>query len=243
MKNIGLTILTIALTATIACAQVGAELGLNMANMAIKSKAGTAKTSYKPGFAIGIPADIALGPHMYFQPGAFFEMSGCKFAGPPTGKYAINTVTIPLNFEYKSGEKCGSRFFVGIGPYIGYNVGGSYGTDAYGFVPATDVTLKIGTGKEDQLKALDIGAGINFGYILKVRLYARAHYQMGFTDLNPAADGTNTVKTSAFGITLGYLFGKCNPSGNVPGFKVKGGNHWRGMSKSKYSRKPRYPRQ
>jgi hypothetical protein len=246
MKHTGLTLLFIALMATTApreCrAQVGAELGLNMANLAIKSDGNSVKTTFKPGFAIGIPAGITVTPHVYFEPGLFFEMTGAKLTAQPTGKYSINTVTVPINIEFKTGEKCGGRFFIGIGPYIGYNVGGSYTANAYGILAATSVTLKIGTANTDDLKALDAGAGINFGYQLKMRLYARAHYQMGFVDLNPAADGNNSLKTSAFGVTVGYMFGRCDPYSRVKGFGSGGGNHWRGMSKAKYSTKRRYLR-
>jgi hypothetical protein len=236
MKNTGLTLLFVALMATTANAQVGFELGLNMANLAIKSNGTTLKTTYKPGFAIGIPANIALGQHFYFEPGLFYEMTGCKIPGPPVGKYSINTITVPLNFEYKTGEKCGNRFFIGIGAFIGYNVGGSVDN-------GSDIeTLTIGTATTDDLKALEFGADINLGYQLKKRLYARARYQLGLSNLSPDGADNNTIKSSAFGITVGYLFGRCESFGRAAGFGSGGGDHWRGMSKSKYSRKPRHLR-
>jgi hypothetical protein len=241
MKKIRLTLLLAVAVAT-AHAQVGFELGLNMANLAIKENNTSVPTKFKPGFAIGIPAGIMVSPHVYFEPGLFYDMTGCKLTGPPTGKYSINTITFPLNIEFKTGEKCGGRFFIGLGPFIGYNVGGSVTTDAYGVEPSTTTTLAIGTAKTDNLKMIEVGAGINFGYQLKKRIYARAHYQIGLTDLNPNSDGNNTLKSSAFGVTVGYLFGRCDPYRHVSGFGGGGGNHWRGMSKSKYSRKPRYER-
>lgn len=242
MKNTGLTLLFIAVMATTASGQVGFELGLNMANLAFKPSSPGFTTTYKPGFAIGIPADIALGRHIYFEPGVFYEMTGCKITSTPTGKYNITTITVPLNFQYKTGEKCGNRFFIGIGPYIGYNVGGNITYDSYDNFPAVTKTLKIGTDKTDALTEIEYGAGLNFGYLFKKRLYARAHYQMGLSNLIPDAPSNTSIKSSAFGITVGFLFGRCNSYGRAAGFGTGAGDHWRGMSKSKYSRKPRYMR-
>jgi len=241
MKNIGLTLLFVVSLATAANAQVGIEMGLNMANLAIKENGSTLKTKFKPGFGIGIPADLAVAPHVYFEPGLFYEMTGAKIADVYTGKYRINTITVPLNIEIKTGEKCGNRFFIGIGPYIGYNVGGSVTNDGDSNYNATSTTIKFDNAAGD-LKSIEFGAGLNFGFQLKIRLYARAHYQIGLTDLNATSDANNTLKSSAFGITVGYLFGRCDPYARVAGFGTGAGDHWRGMSKSKYSRKPRHMR-
>ncbi len=248
MKRKIFTLLFIIVAVTAAKGQVAFEMGLNMANLSIKendratNKSVKVPTGFKPGFAGGFAADIALGEHAYFQPGAFFEMMGCKLKTTPPGKYNINAITFPLNFEYKSGEKCGNRFFFGGGPYLSDNIGGSYEQDALGQLPAVSTTLKIGSASPSTLKALDFGIGLNLGYQLKKRLYGRLHYQVGLANLVPGADGNNSLKSSAFGVTIGFLFGKCDNFKHIPGFGNRSGTHWRGMSKSRYSRKIRHPR-
>jgi outer membrane protein with beta-barrel domain len=216
MKRIILSLASVAMIATAANAQlaIAPELGLNMANLTGKSGGSSVGTSMKAGVAVGAVIDLGITDNIYFQPGLFYEMTGCKFTGTPTAKYNINTITIPLNFEYKTGEEGGSRFFVGIGPYIGYNISGTYSIDAAGGIPSSSGTLKIGSAKPDasgnggdDIKALDFGAGVNVGYLLANGFYARVHYQMGFAELNPVGDANNSMKASGLGVTVGYYFG------------------------------------
>ena len=244
MKNLGLTFLFVASMATTASAQFGIEGGLNLANMAIKSVGNKVPTQFKTGGAFGLTTNIAFSDHVYLEPGLFFDMNGCTITGPPKTYYTIYSVTIPLNIEYKSGEKCSSWFIAGIGPYIARNIGGDYyGDDVLG-IPIDNISLKFGSSKTDNFKALDLGFGVNMGYIIKKHLFFRFHYQMGLVNLLPNGDNDNSVKTSALGVTIGCLFGGCRSRSGGNPFNVRGGNHWRGLSEGRYSRRPhpaRYP--
>jgi len=240
MKSIGLTLLFIASITVAANAQVGLEMGLNMADLAIKSGGTSVATGFKPGFGMGTAADIGIGDgHLYFEPGLFFEMNGCKLTAGAGGNYSINTITIPVYLEYKSGEKCGKRFFFGAGPVIGNNMSGSYTINGSGGVPDQSGSFTIGSNAGD-LKALDIGLGVNAGYQFRNGLYFRLHYQMGFANILGGGDGNNSIKSSAFGLTMGYIFRRCRTI-SFHSMGSERGDHWRGMSKGKYSRKPRYP--
>jgi len=218
MHKIILTVFSIALLADKADAQISfaPEIGLNMATMSMKvndlsSGSFTYATGPKAGLAIGGVADMGITENIYFQPGFFYVMNGVKLtAGYETagGVWNINTLAIPLNFEYKTGETGGNRFFIGTGPYIGYNISASYKYDdntTYGYY-ASSGNLKIGNsaGKYN-IKPLDLGWGINTGYLLANGFYLRLRYQMGFTNLNPYSDKYDIYKSSAYGITIGYL--------------------------------------
>jgi hypothetical protein len=235
MKKIYLALI-IAFTATCpAHAQLAIEGGLNMANMAFKVPTGFAlATTYKAGAAMGIAVDMLLVDHIYFQPGLFFEQAGATITSVPEGSYTINTVTIPLNVEYKTGEKCGARFFFGAGAYYAAYTGGSMHRDAFQNFPATDGNIQFG----QAIKSADFGIGLNVGYQLKKHFYGRLHYQQGLTNLGM----TNDIKvtTSAIGATLGFLFGRCSGNRGNSAFGRSKGNHWRGMSKSRYSTRPKY---
>jgi len=215
MKKIILSLLCIAAIGTTAKAQlaIAPELGLNMANITGKSDGTTVNTKMKAGIGLGAVIDLGLTDNIYFQPGLFYEMTGCSFTDEPTGKYSINTITIPLNFEYKTGKEGGNRFFVGIGPYIAVNFSGTYSFDALGgYSSGSSGSLKIGSAKTDpntgtggdDVKALDLGAGINIGYLVANGFYFRLHYQIGFTNLDPDGDANNTMYSSAFGATVGF---------------------------------------
>lgn len=240
MKNAFYTLSVLTVMAAPATAQFGFEGGLNMANLAIKSAGNTVPTKFKAGAAIGIVAGFSLtdANHFYFEPGVFYQMNGAKITSLPTGGYSINSVNIPLNIEYRWGEKCSARFFVGAGPYIADNISASYYFDAYGAIPSSSKDLVIGT----DIKKLDYGLGANFGYIGKKHLFFRAHYQVGLNNLYPVGNANNSLKQSSFGLTGGYLFRGCNRGNGRSGFGGGGGDHWRGLKKNRNSRKQYFRR-
>ena len=209
MKKI-ITLVAFGVVAMNAQAQqpIAGELGLNMANMSVKTGGTSESTNMKAGLGLGAITDVKITDNICFQPGLFYEMTGYKETVLGTD-YSVNisTLTIPLNFQYNFGAATENHFFVGVGPYLGYNIGGNakYGSNS--------TSLKIGSSKPDasgnggdNIKAMDFGAGLNVGYMLANGWYARAHYQMGFSNLDPIGDADNSMKTSAIGITVGYYF-------------------------------------
>jgi hypothetical protein len=201
MKKILLSLVAVALLGT-ANAQISfaPELGLNLANMSIKSGGTSMSTSMKAGLAVGGIADIGFTDNLSLQPGIFYVMNGCNFSG---GSYNVGTIQVPINVIYKLGEEGGNRFFFGAGPFIGFNM------SAKAKAGSTSTTIDIGTDKtKDGLKPLDFGVGVNLGYMLANGLFFRAHYQMGLANLDPISDADNTAKSSAVGVTAGYFFGK-----------------------------------
>jgi Outer membrane protein beta-barrel domain len=244
MKYTLFTLLLVATIATTSKAQFGFEGGVNFANLAIKSNGDKVKTTYKIGPSIGIVAGMHLdaAEHVYFEPGFFYQSNGAKVTGKPTGKYFINSISIPLNFEYRTGERCGERFIFGIGPYVADNLSGSYKFDAYGPIQATSGTIKIQPETDYQLKQWEVGLGLSIGYLSKKHFFLRGHYQMGFTNLYPNADSKNSFKQSAFGLTIGYMIVRCNKSRSYRGYGVRGRDHWRGVKKNKWSTKQSWRR-
>jgi len=201
MKKIILSLLSAGLIVNSSNAQIAIapELGVNLANMSITNTT----TSMKAGLAVGGVVDFGFTKNLYLQPGLFYLMNGCSFTG---GSMSVNTIEIPVNVEYKLGDEGSNRFFFGAGPYLGYNVGGTIKNGGQ------SASLKIGSAKADlnssgdDIKALDLGIGVNIGYLLANGFYVRAHYQAGLTNLDPSG-GSSSIKTSAIGITVGYYFG------------------------------------
>jgi len=238
MKNTVFTTLLILFLATAAHAQFMFEGGLNYTNLNEKSGGTKLATKSKAGEAVGIAAGISLSPanHVYFEPGVYFASTGAKVPGPPNGTIQFNTINIPFNIEYKSGYRCGKRFFCGIGPYVAEIMGGSYNYDQYNGIPATSGTYTISPTNGFNIKRYEVGIGANIGYLFKQNFFFRAHYQMGFTNLYAIDPSTNSLKQSAFGLTIGYAIRSCGGRKGNGGFGTRGNDHWRGIKKLKWSR-------
>ena len=206
MKKTILSIFSVAAIATATNAQVtyGPEVGLNISNYMGKSGGKTQSTTAKAGLRVGGVVDFGLTDNISLQPGIFYVMNGYKQSAFGTDvSVSVNTIEVPINVEYKFGMPGGNRFFVGVGPYIALNMGGNVKISGM-----PDRSLQIGSdANKDDMKALDFGAGINFGYQLVKGFYARAHYQMGFSNLDPAGNADNTMHNSNFGVAVGYMFG------------------------------------
>jgi hypothetical protein len=210
MKKILLSVFCSGAIATATNAQmiIGPELGLNMANMSVKTAGSSVTTSMKAGLAIGASLNFGLTDNLFLQPGLFYLMNGCKAKVPvPTGgtvdaDFNVSTIQIPINVQYMLGEAGENRFFFGVGPYLGYNIGAKMKSGS------NSSTVDVGTDKaKDGLKPMDFGAGINVGYLLASNWFVRVHYQFGFANLDPISDADNSKKASALGITVGRNFG------------------------------------
>ena len=187
------------------------ELGLNISQYRISS--GGVSPSLDPAFAmrLGGVADIGCSDNLSLQPGIFFVMNGFNytetvpFFGTASLKEKINTIEIPINLMYKFGEPGSNRFFIGAGPYIGMNVGGNQTASFFGL--SSTQSLSIGNDSTtNDLKRMDVGVGLNLGYELAMGVFFRARYQMGLSNLAPQGDADNYIKSSSYGVSIGYMF-------------------------------------
>jgi hypothetical protein len=229
-----LSVLFVAVTPLTTNAQLGIEFGLNMPNLALKAPGSTIQTTFRQATIFGMLADINYSEHIYFEPGFFFEGTGCKVTKPYTDQYDFNTIVIPLNFEYKSGVKCASRFFCGFGPYVAYNMGGLTNYVDLG-APGTRGSID-----GEYLKQVDVGLGFNLGYQIGKRWYGKLAYTMGFTNLSSNIDG-NSIKASAISVTVGHLYFTGCSKVSRHRFSEHQPNHWRGLRKGKWSYRIRKP--
>ncbi len=149
---------------------------------------------------IGMLFDLQLHGMFYLQPGIFYAMNGSANNNDGTTWY-VNTIEMPFNFQIKSGKPEATQFFVGLGPYIGYNFSGTFKNYSG--------DMKIGSNQKDNLKALDYGGGINAGLQLKSGLFFRLRYEQGFVNLQPQSSSIYpTIYNSSYGVQVGYLFNR-----------------------------------
>jgi hypothetical protein len=189
----------------------GPEVGLNSVNMTLKDTAASALSTggAKLSFTVGGVAEFGLSDNFYLQPGVFYVRNGFKSSVfGITMDMVVNTIQIPINVEYKFGKPGGNRVFVGAGPYIGMNLGGTMSLkgNVFGFPISETQSVKIGSDTSAAVKPIDAGFGLNAGYQLSNGMFIRVHYQMGLANLRPEGTSDVSVKTSNVGISVGYLF-------------------------------------
>jgi len=208
MKKLAFTIAAIAALTQASFAQlaIAPEVGGLFSNYPGKDMGEKFDSKALFGMRAGAIVDIGLSNNFYLQPGILYVRNGYTFDNViSSGTIKVNSMEIPLNVQYKFGSAGGDRFFVGVGPYLAFNLGGKADGTAYGM--STTANLQIGNDAQtDNIKAFDFGAGLNLGYELSNGLYIRAHYQHGFVNLFPGGNTNNSSYSTNYGLSVGYLF-------------------------------------
>jgi hypothetical protein len=238
LRHIVTTLFLIAASATTATSQFAFEGGLNAAKLGITIGGRDFVTTFKLGAAIGILADLEVDQHIFFQPGLFLRTGGAKLTNP-TGDYNITSTDLQFYIQYKTGDRCSRRFFMGAGPCISFYTSGSFSYAKNGNIPAAFGDLRIGPNAEDDLKNRGLGIGFNIGYLPKRHSYFKANFVMGLSNLKPVGDADNKIKSLSAGLTYGFFLGGCSSQGYGSAGKMRKPTHWRGLSKGVYSTRPR----
>ncbi len=187
--------------------QFGFTGGVSIANYKSKVDGNSESGKAKGGLMIGVLADIPVGKHFSFQPAVNFVQKGTKdeqtYAGI-TAKYSINVncIEVPLNFLYNTRGKAGN-FFVGAGPSfaVAFSGKGKF-TDG---TNSETTNLKFGNTDDDNMKSFDLGANFMTGFSMKNGIMFSVNYNAGLNNLFPHGTDDGTLKSSYFGIKLGYL--------------------------------------
>ena len=160
----------------------------------------------KTGFTIGAIANIAAGKSFVIQPAINWVQKGTKdeqTEGGSTSKISLttNNIELPVNFMYSH-----NGFFIGAGPSFTFGVSGKITSEFNG--EKSDEKVNFGNSDEDVMKSFDFGANALTGYQFKGGLLIAANYNIGLSNLAPGSDpNKGSLKSSYFGIRLGYLLG------------------------------------
>jgi hypothetical protein len=186
--------------------------GVNFQNINGKDILGDKLTNkVKPGFHIGVLADVPLATEYAMQSGLLFSAKGAKLANSGH-KLTISYLEIPINLLYKPVLGDG-KLLLGFGPYLAFGLGGklklgnggSYGVKYTSEVKRTDPTDKT------YFKRFDAGANLLAGYQLSNGFSIQLNAQLGLVKINPSLEGINNnkaaYKNTGFGISVGYSFG------------------------------------
>jgi len=205
-------LLLIAATAAVANAasaqiSIAPEVGFQMTKVNGKTEGKSDNSDLKAGFRAGVNADMGITNNIHISAGLFYsgmggkEKSSVEYMGTTVSyeaKMNLDYLQLPIYLNYMTGEAGGNRFFAGIGPYLGYAMGGK--------IKVNDESQKIefGSGDNAEMKRFDAGFNVNAGYMLSMGLYARAFYSMGLTNNYPKGNSDNSSKNMGFGLSIGY---------------------------------------
>ena len=189
-------------------AKIGFTAGTVFANLKGKADGESESGDSKVGLTVGVLADIPLSKNFSFQPALNFVQKGTKdeetFMGvTEKTKIFMNAIELPLNFLYNASSNTGN-FFIGAGPSLSFNISGKVkfddGTDSY------SEDIKFGNNEdEDDFKGMDFGANFLTGYRFPNGLQISGHYNAGLSNLFIDGSSDLSLKSSYFGIKIGFL--------------------------------------
>ncbi|MCL2028050.1 MAG: PorT family protein [Bacteroidales bacterium] len=208
---------------------IGARAGFNLTNFSEKGYDGKAldkedKSSFKPGFQVGIVGDYAISEAFSIQPGLIFAQQGATMwkDDDSDAKMAMNLnyLQIPINAQYKLNFGSAS-LLLQAGPYVGFGIGGRMNFWGEDGKKISDNDLNEGDGEKDwfkikfgsdkekhDLKGLDFGVGLGLGVQFGA-IQVGVGYNLGLMNLEHKWDDDykGSTKNNGLTFTLTYLFG------------------------------------
>jgi hypothetical protein len=168
----------------------------------------------KPGFNVGVTAEIPVAPEFYVQTGLLFSTKGAKeeISGQKDVKINVSYLEVPFTFLYKP-ELGAGKLLLGVGPYIAFGVGGKVkqGSDKADVKFTSDAAASDLAGNKYAwyTKRTDLGGNLLAGYELSSKISFQFNAQLGLVNLAPKFAGTKTDakwKNTGFGVSVGYRF-------------------------------------
>jgi hypothetical protein len=227
IKNLTIALCLLNLT-TKAQVYFGINAGANMGGIVTKIN-GIKDKGIKDaiGYIISGDVNIPLSNNLLLKTGLQFENAHSKVNTDGTttaGGYTVreiftakinyNYINIPVQLFYKMPLGSGS-FMAGAGPYMGIGVGGkSSSTDITertlgGVTTKSEYNYaekaKFGT-SDTTIKWINMGIGVNVNYVLANNISFSLYTNIGLANLNNS--NSSNFKIHAYGITVGYIFGK-----------------------------------
>ena len=159
----------------------------------------------KIGLLLGVGIEIGLSDKLAFQPEILYVQKGAsdKSEGVEI-TFGLNYIEVPLLLKYKI-----SGFYVNVGPYLGYGLGGEATFKSGGEEQTFDI--KFGEGEDSEVLYLDnafeFGAALGGGVVIGDKFQIDARYGLGLSSLNDDGEGSNTLKNSTIQFSVGYILG------------------------------------
>ena len=192
MKKILMTVAFAALAIAGANAQTkfGVRAGLNLADVAIKSRDVKVETKIRPAFYVGGLAEFAFNDVVLMDAGLTYSNQGAK-AKEGDGAYIQHALNLPVWFKYD---------FAGFRPKAGLYAG-------YILSQQTKAEGKTTTVDKDLYNHFDYGIGLGAEYNLPNNgLFFEASYNWGLANLQKNGDSKNYANNRVIQVGVGYKF-------------------------------------
>lgn len=159
--------------------------------------------SNRVGLKAGLIGELELSDNLYLQLGAMYSSYGFTNLNV---KLNVDALEIPLGIVYKTGKPGQNRFFVGAGPYLGYQLKAMLRvTNAY--------LVDIVSDETTNMKRVYPGIDINAGYQIAEGVFTRVAFQPGLAQLIKPDQYFTGYYSAQGSISIGYMIGnrKCKP--------------------------------
>ena len=192
MKKILMTVAFAALAIAGANAQTkfGVRAGLNLADVALKSRDVKVETKIRPAFYVGGLAEFAFNDVVLMDAGLTYSNQGFK-AKQGDGALVQHALNLPIWFKYD---------FAGFRPKAGLYAGYILSQQLKG-------NGKTETVESDLYNHFDYGIGLGAEYNLPNNgLFFEASYNWGLANLDKNGDSKNYSNNRVIQIGVGYKF-------------------------------------
>ena len=188
--------------AAISQVQVGVTGGVSIAKME-----GRISGDGRAGLMGGMVLDASLGRGFSFYPVVAYVQKGVVEPHPPgtliDKQYvALRYAEFSPNLVYHIGDRVGTSFYLGLGPYVAFNLPSKRTSVTDGL--KSDADILFGPTPENDLRGVDYGANVVLGYRMKNGFLLTANWSKGIRNLTP--DGlTGETKNQYIGLQLGIF--------------------------------------
>ena len=150
-------------------ASLSVKGGLNMSNFYGDN---LDNKSMKPGFHIGVGADLEFVPNISLQTGLYYSTKGAKYQYdiPVVGNVEYNVTAsylqLPIHLAYKIDVTPGTKVVLHAGPYLAYGIAGKRNIDSAftnDLIPIVGEREVNTFDKDFGYKPFDYGVGLGVG--------------------------------------------------------------------------------
>ena len=197
--------------------RVGVTGGIAFANMSRTIAKADRDGEYRIGVAGGMQLEVPLCKkgRFSFQPDMHYIQKGAGDipATPTVNKSytALRYAELAPNFVYNFKAGKGGTFYMGGGPYIGFNLPSKKVTHSPG-ADKIETDISFGNAIANDMRGIDYGGNFVMGYRLGNGIFVSANYIQGARNLVPQekqdipASADDKIKNIAFALRVGYLF-------------------------------------
>ncbi|GGI27229.1 porin family protein [Pedobacter mendelii] len=219
-------VLTLALQLANAQTRIGIKAGVNLSTLSISNTgAGNEDTNYLLGAQFGLTLNKPVFDHWSLQLGLIYREMGFSSERGANGfnargfKVRADYFSLPFHLLYHVNFRS-AKFFIGLGPYVVYGVGGRWRSDdpvaigdiIVGKTGSVGFTNDSSEGIFESYtygRPLDYGLTSLVGLEIKERLSLQFNGDFGMANLMPRFANyqpQGKLKNSSFGLALGFKF-------------------------------------